>query len=72
MRRFKVETTFDGVEMSAVCRIVANTMTVTITKPHYEVMLRKHKLTEIVFEYVKQILNKALAEKFPEKSEFEK
>jgi hypothetical protein len=56
VRRFKVETTFDGVEMSAVCRIVANTMTVTITKPHYEVMLRKHKLTEIVFEYVKQIV----------------
>ena len=75
MRRFKVETTFDGVEMSAVCRIVANTMTVTITKPFNGMATQVHalygnkrsmrmekardlaiELTEIAFEYVKQIV----------------
>ena len=44
MRRFKVETTFDGVEMSAVCRIVANTMTVTITKPFNGMATQVHAL----------------------------
>jgi hypothetical protein len=44
VRRFKVETTFDGVEMSAVCRIVANTMTVTITKPFNGMATQVHAL----------------------------
>ena len=44
VRRFKVETTFDGVEMSAVCRIVANTMTVTIIKPFNGMVTQVHAL----------------------------
>ncbi|MBO5579244.1 MAG: hypothetical protein J5952_02320 [Prevotella sp.] len=44
VRRFEVETTFDGVEMSAVCRIVANTMTVTITKPFNGMVTQVHAL----------------------------
>jgi len=33
VRRFIVETTFDDVELSSECRLVGNTLTVTITKP---------------------------------------
>ena len=44
VRRFEVETTFDGVQMSAMCRIVANTMTVTITKPFNGMVTQVHAL----------------------------
>ncbi len=33
VRRFNVETTFDDVELSGECRLVGNTLTVTVTKP---------------------------------------
>ena len=33
VRRFNVETTFDDVELSGECRVVGNTLTVTVTKP---------------------------------------
>lgn len=42
VRRFEVETTFSGVEMSAVCRMVANTLTVTITKPFNGMVTQVH------------------------------
>lgn len=33
VRRFNVETTFDDVELSGECRLVGNTLTVTVAKP---------------------------------------
>ena len=33
VRRFNVETTFNDVELSGECRLVGNTLTVTVTKP---------------------------------------
>lgn len=44
IRRFEVGTTFDDVELSAVCRIVGYTMTITITKPFNGVVTQIHAL----------------------------
>ena len=44
VRRFEVETTFNDVVLSALCRVVGNTLTVTITKPFNGMVTQVHTL----------------------------
>ena len=61
VRRFNVETTFDDVELSGECRLVGNTLTVTVTKPfvgmntqvhipYYKGSLRMEKAREMALD----------------------
>lgn len=63
VRRFNVETTFDDVELSGECRLVGNTLTVTVTKPFvgmntqvhipcYKGSLRMEKAREMALDEV--------------------
>lgn len=63
VRRFNVETTFDDVELSGECRLVGNTLTVTVTKPfvgmntqvhipYYKGSLRMEKAREMALDEV--------------------
>ena len=42
IRRFTVETTFDNVELCGECRLVGNTLTVTVTKPFVGMSTQVH------------------------------
>ena len=42
VRRFNVETTFDDVELSGECRVIGNTLTVTVTKPFVGMNIQVH------------------------------
>ena len=42
VRRFKAETTYGQVELSGECRIVGNTLTVTVTKPFVGLSTQVH------------------------------
>ena len=61
VRRFNVETTFNDVELSGECRLVGNTLTVTVTKPfvgmntqvhipYYKGSLRMEKAREMALD----------------------
>lgn len=42
VKRFEVETTFDDVELSGECRLIGNTLTVTVTKPFVGMCTQVH------------------------------